>query len=314
MVFHLCNMKTITFYSYKGGVGRSLTLSNIATRLSQLNKKVFIIDFDLDAPGLQFKFKEFTHKDVKTGIVDYIYEFSNNGNIPNKVADFTSDLIPNNENYQPISFLSAGDIEENDYWKKLSMIKWADMFYSEKAQGIRFFLDLKSKIEKEYNPDFLLVDSRTGITDISGITLRIFADEIVVLAANNEENIFGSKRIIKSLINQKSTFFKRIPKVNFVLTRLPFTDTAQDKQKEFILIESTKDIFKTYLNLDDFEVSVIHSDRRLEEQESQLIGYKHDEEAASISNDYLKLFDLLTSDVLSTEEIQKFENLRQSES
>ena len=45
-------MKTITFYSYKGGVGRSLTLSNIATRLADLGKKVCIIDFDLEAPGL----------------------------------------------------------------------------------------------------------------------------------------------------------------------------------------------------------------------------------------------------------------------
>ena len=28
-------MKTITFYSYKGGVGRSLALVNIATRLAE---------------------------------------------------------------------------------------------------------------------------------------------------------------------------------------------------------------------------------------------------------------------------------------
>lgn len=40
-------MKTLTFYSYKGGVGRSLALVNIATRLSEFGKKVCIIDFDL---------------------------------------------------------------------------------------------------------------------------------------------------------------------------------------------------------------------------------------------------------------------------
>ena len=42
-------MKTLTFYSYKGGVGRSLALVNIATRLSEFGKKVCIIDFDLEA-------------------------------------------------------------------------------------------------------------------------------------------------------------------------------------------------------------------------------------------------------------------------
>jgi MinD-like ATPase involved in chromosome partitioning or flagellar assembly len=36
-------MKTITFYSYKGGVGRSLTLSNIAMRLADLGKKVVLL-------------------------------------------------------------------------------------------------------------------------------------------------------------------------------------------------------------------------------------------------------------------------------
>ena len=48
-------MKTLTFYSYKGGVGRSLALVNIATRLSEFGKKVCIIDFDLEAPGLHLK-------------------------------------------------------------------------------------------------------------------------------------------------------------------------------------------------------------------------------------------------------------------
>ncbi|MBU0764165.1 MAG: AAA family ATPase, partial [Bacteroidetes bacterium] len=38
-------MKTITFYSYKGGVGRTLALANIAKRLAEFGKKVCLIDF-----------------------------------------------------------------------------------------------------------------------------------------------------------------------------------------------------------------------------------------------------------------------------
>ena len=52
-------MKTITFYSYKGGVGRTLALSNVAIRLAELGKNVCVLDFDLEAPGLNFKFKNF---------------------------------------------------------------------------------------------------------------------------------------------------------------------------------------------------------------------------------------------------------------
>ena len=50
-------MRTITFYSYKGGVGRSLLVANAARYLSTLGKKVFALDLDLEAPGLHYKFE-----------------------------------------------------------------------------------------------------------------------------------------------------------------------------------------------------------------------------------------------------------------
>ena len=43
----------ITFYSYKGGVGRSMALANVATLLSKWGKRVLMIDWDLEAPGLE---------------------------------------------------------------------------------------------------------------------------------------------------------------------------------------------------------------------------------------------------------------------
>jgi MinD-like ATPase involved in chromosome partitioning or flagellar assembly/predicted membrane protein len=42
-----------TFYSYKGGVGRSMALANIAELLFRQKKRVIIIDWDLEAPGLE---------------------------------------------------------------------------------------------------------------------------------------------------------------------------------------------------------------------------------------------------------------------
>ena len=44
--------QNITFYSYKGGVGRSLALVNIAFHLTRLGKSVLIWELDLEAPGL----------------------------------------------------------------------------------------------------------------------------------------------------------------------------------------------------------------------------------------------------------------------
>ena len=305
-------MKTITFYSYKGGVGRTLALSNIAIRLSELGKKVCLLDFDLEAPGLPFKFK-YNKKEIKSGLVDYIHEYSFNGIIPEIIKKYSITIEPLNSNFLPIQLIPAGNIENSEYWIKLSQINWSDMFYSENGQGVRFILDLKAKIEKEFSPDILLIDSRTGITDISGITLKLLADEVVILSSYNDEGLFGSKKIIKSLLDKSNIFFGGTPKINFILTRLPFRDEPSDKTKEnSLLLKVKKDLIDS-LEISDLDISIIHSDRRLEENERQLIGYEYEENSVSISNDYLKLFDTLTSDILSKDEVLLFKNKKIAE-
>ena len=47
-----------TFYSYKGGVGRSMALANVAALLARAGHRVLAIDWDLEAPGLERYFTE----------------------------------------------------------------------------------------------------------------------------------------------------------------------------------------------------------------------------------------------------------------
>src|SRR2546427_3158010 len=42
-----------TFYSYKGGVGRSMALANVAALLAKWGKTVLVVDWDLEAPGIE---------------------------------------------------------------------------------------------------------------------------------------------------------------------------------------------------------------------------------------------------------------------
>jgi tetratricopeptide (TPR) repeat protein len=209
--------------------------------------------------------------------------------------------------------IPAGNIDSVEYWKKLSMINWSEMFYSEKGQGVRFILDLKAKIEKEIAPDILLIDSRTVITDISGITLKLLADEVVILSSYNDEGLFGSKKIIKSLLDNSNILIGKAPRINFILTRLPFKDEPSDKIKENTLLSKVRKDLTKSIGIREIDFSIIHSDRRLEENERQLIGYDYVDKSVSISNDYLKLFDKLTFDILSTEEIVLFKNKKNAE-
>jgi hypothetical protein len=69
----------ITFYSYKGGTGRSMTLANVAWILASNGYRVLTLDWDLEAPGLHRYFhpflldKELTSTD---GVIDFVSQFA----------------------------------------------------------------------------------------------------------------------------------------------------------------------------------------------------------------------------------------------
>jgi len=302
-------MRTITFYSYKGGVGRSLALANMAKRLSEFNKKVCLLDFDLEAPGLSHKFSPHINpQQIKKGIVDYIYDYYVNGLLPESIKEFSTNFkIYGNK--ESVDFIAAGNTNSNDYWRKLSAINWYDLLYDNK-NGLAFFLDLKEKIKTELNPDFLLIDSRTGITEISGITMSILADEIVVLAANNKENFEGAQKIIKSVTDKENSILGKTPKITFVLSRIPFTEKPEDRAKEINLIRRVRTLIDPAIVE---EINIIHSDRELEENEELKIGYDKENSSPQISRDYLNLFEKITKNEFSPEEVQKFNDLKLSE-
>jgi MinD-like ATPase involved in chromosome partitioning or flagellar assembly/Flp pilus assembly protein TadD len=309
-------MKTITFYSYKGGVGRSLTLSNIAMRLADLGKKVCLIDFDLEAPGLHLKFSEYLDfNKVKKGFVEYISEFEKNKYLPEKFDDYLLDINYESKLGGEIKIFPAGNLNSNEYWKNLSCINWKELFYSEESHGIELLLNLKEKVKQDYNPDFLLIDSRTGITDISGIAMTLLSDTIVTLAANNKENLTGITRVIKSLKNEANNLTGKLPDIFFVLSRIPFYPKPEDKHKEVRIINKAKNLINKNENLID-KVFVIHSDPELEVEERFKINYNPGRKLKSIvpiEEDYLILFRDLTDGDLSVDDLKKFNRLKESE-
>jgi tetratricopeptide (TPR) repeat protein len=70
--------KVFTFYSYKGGTGRSMVLANVAWILASNGKRVLVIDWDLEAPGLHRYFHPFL-KDPELrschGLIDFVVDY-----------------------------------------------------------------------------------------------------------------------------------------------------------------------------------------------------------------------------------------------
>src|SRR5688572_14830113 len=81
----------VTFYSYKGGTGRSMALANVAWILASNGKRVMVIDWDLEAPGLHRYFKPFLpDPELKStssrGLINYFNDFAIQAATPDEAA------------------------------------------------------------------------------------------------------------------------------------------------------------------------------------------------------------------------------------
>src|SRR5437868_12502447 len=66
-----------TFYSFKGGVGRSMALANLAECFREKGLRTLMIDWDLEAPGLESYFfpagsKEYVAAQSRDGLIDLL--------------------------------------------------------------------------------------------------------------------------------------------------------------------------------------------------------------------------------------------------
>jgi tetratricopeptide (TPR) repeat protein len=312
-------MKTITFYSYKGGVGRTLALSNIATRLAEFGKTVCMIDFDLEAPGIPYKFKkQLKSLEFETGLVDYLQHYVKYRQAPPNVKDFITTVQEGTANQKEITLLPAGNIYSKDYWVKLSSIGWDKFFYEKDSTGVEFFFDLKEKIKKEIQPDYLLIDSRTGITEIAGITLSLLADEVVLLSVNNEENLEGTQQVLRTILQNNNPVLGMPPKVHFVMSRMPLKKEGQTESPSYKIIQKVKYRLNKFLTEKELDYQIdkvltIHSEPELQIEESLKIAYDDEDRPSAIGMDYLRLFRALTDGDLTEEEEDLFRRKREFE-
>jgi MinD-like ATPase involved in chromosome partitioning or flagellar assembly len=133
--------KVYTFYSYKGGVGRTMAMANVGALLSIWGKKVLMIDWDLEAPGLENYFKEGqeTLSMILEGKrLDRSVDSSKNniqydaGNIiwTNHISSIP---IPNNGQSFHLDLLHAGRKDDN-YIKRVREMDYGS-FYEENGGG-----------------------------------------------------------------------------------------------------------------------------------------------------------------------------------
>ncbi len=280
-------MKTVVFYSYKGGTGRTLVLANVARYLQQFNQRVFMVDFDLEAPGLHHKLQL---AGVDHGVVDYLLHVQEHGRAPDTLSPYVVPLPGMEPSDGRTHVMAAGRAPSRDYARRLGQLDWHRLFYGESPIGVPAFLELKAQIEAQYEPDFLLIDARTGITEIGGVATTILADTVVCLTLNNRENLAGTRLVLRAVLDgARDAPVQVVP----ALSRVPETI---DRAEELLLTSSVMQYLRSGDARDDEgsdleldEILVLHTEPTLQLQERILVG-----EAAArdsiLLRDYLALF------------------------
>ena len=240
-------MRTITFYSYKGGVGRTLAAANFAIYLAKLGQRTVMVDFDLEAPGLDSKFHSTGLPQPRTGLLDYILEYQDTGADPGRVQKISVEVaVESSGKAAPLWLIPAGDYLSKDYSRQLDRLDWSRIF-SRELEGVAFFQQLLSRIGKELRPDFVIVDSRTGISEIAGLCTQQLADEVIMLSSLSSESSKVTRHI-KQLIEQSEvarTLGKSVD-VKVVVSRVPKPDdllTLQEQCTKLFDVENEKLFF-----------------------------------------------------------------------
>jgi cellulose biosynthesis protein BcsQ len=230
--------RIVTFYSYKGGTGRSMTLANIGWILAFHGYRVLLIDWDLEAPGLHRYFHPFLrdkHLQSTPGLFDLVESLaaraatSTEALSENDVDIFgyltqlecprdswvrlpwglaKEETRPKVEGatsahrapaYVGIDLMPAGR-QAPTYAGRLNNFNWISFY--ERLDGRRLPGLARKQMRETY--DYVLIDSRTGVSDTSGICTVEMPHTLVVCFTLNDQSILGASGITESILAQRA--------------------------------------------------------------------------------------------------------------
>jgi MinD-like ATPase involved in chromosome partitioning or flagellar assembly len=237
----------VTFYSFKGGVGRTMALVNTAHALAKQGARVLMVDFDLEAPGMTHFFSRALRRRRKGGardaldllleakrrygeieaggpplappltLADYVLEVKQPHGAPHPVSPYFEgrvDLLPATLESRAQPVVSDGALAPSvDYLERIAALDLPGIFGQRgpghlfgkhvgdcfrharfKAPGDLVFA-LRDPVQAAY--DFVLVDSRTGLNEISGLCIGPLSDSLVICTGLNEQNVSGTRYFLE---------------------------------------------------------------------------------------------------------------------
>jgi MinD-like ATPase involved in chromosome partitioning or flagellar assembly len=211
-------METVAFYSYKGGVGRTLLVANTAQFLALSGRRVVALDLDLEAPGLHHKLAN-PDAGILRGAVDELLD-ALEGEPHNRSLRETAIEVPLPSGSGGSLFLiPAGAAPSPAYWAALERLNQALRAHRRNGGLPEAALELQARIAEEFEPDFLLIDSRTGITELGGLATSLLADRVVCLTSTSPESVEGIQVVAEALRAAPRLASQEPLRLEFLVTR-----------------------------------------------------------------------------------------------
>ncbi|MER7752620.1 FxSxx-COOH system tetratricopeptide repeat protein [Kitasatospora sp. NPDC097643] len=197
----------VTFYSYKGGTGRTMALANLGWILASQGLRVLVVDWDLEAPGLHRYFHpllvdpELRDSD---GLIDLLRAYVDQAlptagappaagprawlTAPGRLDRYLCGLALDLPAGGRLDLMPAG--RQNDaYSAAVTSFNWRSFYTRADVRGAEFLAVLRERWTASY--DYVLIDSRTGVSDTSGICTVLMPDTVVDCFTLGAQSIRG---------------------------------------------------------------------------------------------------------------------------
>ncbi len=193
--------KVVTFYSFKGGMGRTTALAAAAINLAKKGKNILMIDTDIEAPGLPSLF--FDEGRVKRGVIDYLLEAVVT---PDGEKVDMRDMLYQVADPQLMKELTgrlfvipSGAMDDN-YLQKLARIDYQDAVPGNmKKQMTRLVKDAIEVIKTVCRIDYVLLDSRAGFHDMGGVTTIQLPHGVVLFGKDSTQSWQGMSLVVRAI-------------------------------------------------------------------------------------------------------------------
>jgi MinD-like ATPase involved in chromosome partitioning or flagellar assembly len=194
--------RIVTFYSFKGGVGRTTALVACAWQLARAGKKVVVIDLDLEAPGLGALFEASTSRGVVDLLVDHLA--TGTCDLDGAVAERSEALGADGDR---VSIIPAGRLDAS-YLEKLARLDFVSSnppagSGAEPSPIEQALQSVLRTVQKKLRPDYILLDSRAGLHDLAGLSLHSLAHVDVLVGRATEQGYLGFDLTLGVLAKRK---------------------------------------------------------------------------------------------------------------